>query len=145
MRSALQSKWLEVSRLDTTLSFRNLGFGIALTVLMHVSVWAQNGGSEQTTPANNAVPGVTHQPSGESTIVAGNTSRETKARRAEDPDGELSLGEDPDNHLIVPFVKHVADDQRDFWTAPSRFRVKDLKWIAPFAGITAGFMAGDSW
>ena len=112
---------------------------------MHVTLWAQNGGSEQTATANNTVPGVTHQSSGESATVAGKTSREANTRRAEDPDGELSLGEDPDNHLIVPFAKHLADDQRDFWTAPSRFRVKDLRWIAPFAGITAGFMAGDSW
>src|SRR6266496_668128 len=141
MRSALQSKWLEVSRLDTTLSFRNLGFGIALSVVMHVTVWAQHGGSEQTPPAINAVPGATHRSLGGSAMDADKASRQTNARRAEDLDGELSLGEDPDNQLIVPFVKHLADDQRTFWTAPSRFRVQDLKWIAPFAGITAGFMA----
>jgi membrane-associated phospholipid phosphatase len=36
-------------------------------------------------------------------------------------------------------------DQKEFWTAPARLRVKDLKWIAPFAGVTAAFIASDSW
>lgn len=57
----------------------------------------------------------------------------------------LQPGEDPNNRLLMPFLKHVAGDQEQFWTAPARFRVQDLKWAAPFAGVTAGFIASDSW
>lgn len=62
-----------------------------------------------------------------------------------DSQSDLAPGADPDNRLGLPLVKHLASDQRAFWTAPAHFRVKDLKWIAPFAGATAAFIAGDSW
>jgi membrane-associated phospholipid phosphatase len=58
---------------------------------------------------------------------------------------ELLPGVDPDNRLGLPLMKHFATDQLGFWSAPAHFRVKDLKWIAPFAGVTAAFVAGDSW
>src|SRR5260370_8715770 len=58
---------------------------------------------------------------------------------------ELLLGDDPDNHLLLPFVKHLANDQRTFWSAPAHLQKKDFEVLAPFAGITAGFIAGDSW
>src|ERR1700733_2611125 len=58
---------------------------------------------------------------------------------------ELQPGEDPQNRLLIPFAKHIAGDQKEFWTAPARFRVQDLKWIVPFVGISAGFIASDSW
>src|SRR5258708_28992239 len=58
---------------------------------------------------------------------------------------ELLLGDDPDNHLLLPFVKHLANDQRTFWSAPAHLQKNDFEVLAPFAGITAGFIAGDSW
>jgi len=63
----------------------------------------------------------------------------------EDSKYEFTPGADPENHLVSPFVKHLAEDQSTFWTAPAHFRVKDLRWAVPFVGATAGFMAGDSW
>ena len=57
----------------------------------------------------------------------------------------LEPGEDPDNHLVVPFLKHIGSDQKEFWTSPAHFKIKDLKWIAPTAGITAALIASDSW
>src|SRR5215472_12016395 len=63
----------------------------------------------------------------------------------EDSKYEFTPGADPENHLVSPFVKHLAEDQRTFWTAPTHFRVKDLQWAVPFVGATAGFIAGDSW
>lgn len=57
----------------------------------------------------------------------------------------LQPGTDPENRLISPFLKHLVGDQKQFWTEPTRFHVKDLKWVAPFAGITAAFIASDSW
>jgi len=57
----------------------------------------------------------------------------------------LQPGEDPENRLVSPFLKHLAGDQKQFWTAPARLKTKDLKWILPGAGITAAFIASDSW
>ncbi|MGH9512044.1 MAG: capsule assembly Wzi family protein [Terriglobales bacterium] len=57
----------------------------------------------------------------------------------------LDPGEDPDNHLILPFLKHIGSDQKQFWTYPAHLKIKDLKWIAPTVGITAGLIASDSW
>jgi hypothetical protein len=59
--------------------------------------------------------------------------------------GWLQPGEDPQNRLVSPFLKHIVTDQKEFWTSPARFRTKDLKWIVPGVGITAAFIASDSW
>lgn len=60
-------------------------------------------------------------------------------------DGQLSPGEDPQNRLLLPFLKHLASDQKGFWTSPLHFQTKDLKWILPGAGVTAAFISTDSW
>jgi hypothetical protein len=57
----------------------------------------------------------------------------------------LQPGEDPENRLVSPFLKHIVSDQKDFWTSPAHFRTKDLKWILPGAAVTAAFIASDSW
>jgi hypothetical protein len=79
--------------------------------------------------------GVTPSPQ----VVARSTAT-TKENR-----GWLDPGTDPENKLGTPFLKHLAFDQKEFWTSPARFRTKDLKWIVPGAGITAAFIASDSW
>lgn len=58
---------------------------------------------------------------------------------------DLPAGDDPQNHLVVPFVEHLAQDQKNFWTLPTRARKKDLKWIIPAAGGLAALFAADSW
>jgi len=58
---------------------------------------------------------------------------------------DLQPGEDPQNRLISPFVKHLVSDQKEFWTFPARLQVKDLRWIAPSAGVIGAFIASDSW
>src|SRR3954468_6660930 len=63
----------------------------------------------------------------------------------QDASGLLIPGTDPNNHLMLPFIDHLAKDQRSFWLAPAHFHKQDLEWIVPFAGITAGFVEGDSW
>jgi hypothetical protein len=70
--------------------------------------------------------------------------RSTGAKVESDP-YVLQPGEDPQNRLVSPFLKHIATDQKQFWTSPARFRTKDLRWIVPSAGITAAFIASDSW
>jgi len=57
----------------------------------------------------------------------------------------LPPGADPDNTLGWSFVKHLASDQKAFWTS-----VKDLTHggagtFAPFAGFTGLLIASDSW
>jgi membrane-associated phospholipid phosphatase len=63
----------------------------------------------------------------------------------QDASGLLVPGTDPDNHLMVPFIDHLVQDQRSFWLAPAHFHKQDLEWFVPFAGLTAGFIQGDSW
>jgi Capsule assembly protein Wzi/PAP2 superfamily len=63
----------------------------------------------------------------------------------QDRGDDLQPGEDPENQLISPFVRHMAEDQKNFWTLPLRARKRDLKWIIPAAGGLAGLIAADSW
>jgi hypothetical protein len=60
-------------------------------------------------------------------------------------DSTLPPGQDPENRLLTPFLKHIVQDQKEFWTAPTRLQVKDLKWILPAAGATSLFILSDSW
>src|SRR3954469_20262867 len=63
----------------------------------------------------------------------------------EESNGLLVPGADPNNRLMLPFIDHLVQDQKTFWMSPAHFHKKDLEWISPFIGVTAGFMAGDSW
>src|SRR6266496_2569817 len=58
---------------------------------------------------------------------------------------DLQPGVDPDNRLILPFIRHVAKDQKHFWTLPGQVRKKDIEGILPVAGGTAALIASDSW
>ena len=57
----------------------------------------------------------------------------------------LLPGEDPENHLTSPFLKHLGEDQKAFWTAPLDLNRNDWKWFAPLAGFTSAMIASDSW
>ena len=57
----------------------------------------------------------------------------------------LAPGTDPENRLVSPFVKHLVEDQKRFWTGPTRLQSNDLKWMLPAAGLAAAFVASDSW
>lgn len=63
----------------------------------------------------------------------------------DEPQDWLNPGTDPENRLVSPFVKHLVQDQRQFWTSPARLHANDLKWILPAAGVAAAFVASDSW
>ena len=119
--------------------FRSLVVGIVLTALVQLPLEAQNIGStdaQSQAAAAGASGAIVHS-------MADSSKSSTRVRQ--NPDDDSSFGEDPDNRLVSPFVKHLASDQRSFWTAPIHLRANDLKWIAPFAGITASLMAADSW
>ena len=90
----------------------------------------------------------THAPkSQEEQRTGASNADSTRSKLVTDDDnrGWLQPGQDPDNRLVSPFVKHIVSDQKQFWTSPAHFRTKDLKWILPAAGITAAFIASDSW
>jgi hypothetical protein len=109
-------------------SFRNLFLGLVLLGWAHLLI------------AQSDSQNSNHE------VVVPNAKEHTGASaESENSKYELLPGTDPENHLGLPLIKHLADDQWGFWSAPAHFRVKDLKWIAPFAGVTAGFVAGDSW
>lgn len=59
--------------------------------------------------------------------------------------GWLTPGTDPENKLLLPFVKHLVADQKQFWTAPAEFNRHSLKTLAPFVGFTGLLIASDSW
>src|SRR6266851_8177569 len=108
---------------------RVLGLAVLLLVTpgFHLAIWAQD-----------------RLPAAPSTSGALETRAPSKMRKPEH-DYILQPGEDPENRLVSPFIKHVVADQKEFWTEPTRLRVKDLKWIAPFVGVTSAFIASDSW
>jgi len=96
--------------------------------------------------AQTGMPTVPSGPSGNnenSSAQSGSTQKREAGDSAHSYD--LQPGEDPQNRLVSPFLKHIVSDQKQFWTSPARFRTKDLKWILPSVGITAAFIASDSW
>jgi membrane-associated phospholipid phosphatase len=105
----------------------------ALLASLGSVLWAQD--EKQTaTPASGAANASAPQPKPNSNDKSEKGS-----------DGWLPPGEDPDNKLGLPFLRHIASDQEQFWSSPVHFKTTDLKWIVPFAGTTAGLIAGDSW
>ncbi len=96
--------------------------------------------------AQTAAPGMppASAPNSEDPALTAPSPQSTKESVSEDP-YLLPPGEDPENRLLSPFLKHLVGDQKQFWTAPARLNIKDLKWGIPFVGITAGFIASDSW
>lgn len=57
----------------------------------------------------------------------------------------LTPGADPQNRLGWPFLKHLAQDQKLFWTAPAHMSRRDAVTLVPFGAFTGALMAGDSW
>ena len=94
-----------------------------------------------------AQSGASNIPVNQDHVHAGKTSAPAAKAKAGDSDdgGELPPGEDPQNRLVSPFLKHLAGDQEYFWKSPARFQTKDFKWILPGASVTAAFIATDSW
>jgi membrane-associated phospholipid phosphatase len=63
---------------------------------------------------------------------------------ASQPEVFLPPGEDPENRLFTPLMKHLAIDQKQFWTEPLRLRWPDAKTLAPFAAFTGALFASDA-
>lgn len=110
---------------------------LAILLLISLSGFAQLSDSAATkSTAAAQSPGAAQQ-----SVVAPETSDSGKRQVS----NWLEPGADPENRLVSPFLKHIVEDQKQFWSAPAHLKVKDLKWVAPFAGVTAAFIASDSW
>jgi hypothetical protein len=62
-----------------------------------------------------------------------------------DSQGFLVPGVDPDNRLLVPFLKHLASDQKQFWSSPEHLEKTGAATFAGFLGFTGLLIGGDSW
>ena len=92
--------------------------------------WAQTG-------ADSANERLDRQPDSESVRPA-SAPRDDASPRTPD------AGVDPENKLFLPFLRHMAGDQRQFWSSPQELRrPAALKTFLPFAGLTAALIAGD--
>lgn len=53
-----------------------------------------------------------------------------------------------DSHLAsdnpVKFLRNLALDQKDIWTSPFKAKIRDLNWILPVAGFSAGLVNADA-
>jgi len=59
--------------------------------------------------------------------------------------GILLPGEDPHNEIGLPFLKHLASDQKQFWTAPQKILGGGALEFVSFAGVTGLLIGADSW
>ncbi|HEX3740543.1 MAG TPA: capsule assembly Wzi family protein [Terriglobales bacterium] len=107
--------------------------------ILNCGMWAQGINTHQSADTLPNAPSAIEAQSQERAI-----SRPVKPSD-QDASGLLVPGTDPENHLMLPFIDHLVQDQRSFWLAPMHFHKQDLEWIVPFAGVTTGFVEGDSW
>lgn len=57
---------------------------------------------------------------------------------------QLPPGEDPQNELLMPFLKHLAGDQKSFWLS-ARDAPRSTKTVVPFTVFTGLLIGSDSW
>jgi hypothetical protein len=62
-----------------------------------------------------------------------------------DGPGYLAPGVDPDNRLLVPFLKHMAADQAQFWTSPAKSDKQGAMTFAVVGGFTGLLISSDHW
>ncbi len=68
-----------------------------------------------------------------------------KSREAGAQNAYLQPGDDPQNQLGVPLLKHLAEDQEHFWLTPARLRIHDLRWLLPASAGLSALIASDHW
>ncbi len=57
---------------------------------------------------------------------------------------QSQVDQDSKNSLGTNYLKHLAEDQRSFWTFPAHIQRSQMKTIIPVAAITAGLFASDA-
>jgi hypothetical protein len=63
----------------------------------------------------------------------------------QDKQDYLEPGVDPQNRLLVPFLKHIASDQKQFWSSPKHLDKTGGATFAGFLGFTGVLIGSDSW
>jgi hypothetical protein len=112
---------------------------LVLTAVVNSAAWGQNA-----KPVNASSPASSTPQTAVATPATKNEKLSDKTDRNESR-AWLLPGEDPENHLTSPFLKHLGQDQKAFWTAPLDLHRGDWKWFAPLAGFTSAMIASDSW
>jgi Capsule assembly protein Wzi/PAP2 superfamily len=123
-------------------SFCRFNLWVSVLMLGVLVVPALEAQDKSTSVAPSVQPGATSPDHRQDR--SGNLSNVEGAQES-DRNSVLQPGEDPENRLVSPFLKHMVRDQEHFWTTPAHLRTRDLKWIVPVAGVTAGLIASDSW
>jgi membrane-associated phospholipid phosphatase len=72
-------------------------------------------------------------------------SSKAAVEHPENPSTFLPFGDDPENRLLTPLMKHLAIDQKQFWSAPFHLNRQDAKLLVPFAAFTGALIASDGW
>jgi len=62
-----------------------------------------------------------------------------------DSGGGLVPGTDAENRLLVPFLKHIASDQIQFWNGSREINKASAPVFAGFVGFTGLLVGSDSW
>jgi hypothetical protein len=57
----------------------------------------------------------------------------------------LPPGDDPENRLLVPFLKHMVQDQKSFWTSTKDIAHGGAKTFVPFLAFTGLLKTEDNW
>ncbi|MBZ5706793.1 MAG: phosphatase PAP2 family protein [Acidobacteriia bacterium] len=97
----------------------------------------------QTSAANAAQPGGNDV---EGNVVPASVRILPEAPSAVQPDpGFLIPGSDPQNKLLLPFVKHMVSDQKQFWTSPTELTGESARTFVPFVAFTGLLMGSDRW
>jgi membrane-associated phospholipid phosphatase len=126
--------------------FQRLGRQIALSALvMGYPAWAQTAKTDNASAASPPSAGQEQASDAKASGAKPSDEAAKAGRRDASDEGQVQPGEDPENRLFSPFVKHLITDQERFWTSPAHVQTKDLNWILPGAGLTAAFIATDSW
>src|SRR5580704_6974010 len=85
---------------------------LVLTAVVNSAAWGQNA-----KPVNGSSPASSTPQTAVATPATKNEKLSDKTDRNESR-AWLLPGEDPENHLTSPFLKHLGQDQKAFWTAP---------------------------
>lgn len=114
-------------------------WGIAILLAGATAAKAQ---SKSATSAIGASSGAAAAPALSSTALR----RKKRAKKpAPTPKPSLFAPEpgEYNNRLWMPLIKHIVSDQYSIWTSPKDLRLKDIGWLLPFGGLTAGLIASD--
>jgi membrane-associated phospholipid phosphatase len=117
---------------------------VFVAMLMILLPTARSSAQMNSQPLSTEVDPNTESEKG-STPVTENAPLSPEVKTREDQPAFLPPGEDPENRLFKPFLKHLVFDQRQFWTAPFHMDRQGAEVFLPFVAFSGGLIAGDTW